>query len=215
MEVPFINFQPLQTNNTIMQEKDTANPEWVNPVRYHVLDTALDDLESYKKLAKTAVRCDTIHIKQYFRCNVKEPEVKCYMNYLRIVIKPNGKLWTCLKYHRDIYNNSLRDLWYSEGMRQDRIDSKKCKSLCLQRCIYLANAESLSQICEALLSDLQNMDKSHQADIITQAIEFFKEQRKVISDLREKQQLKEEELNDIEESLKEIAHSITILASYS
>ena len=177
--VPFINFQPLQTNNTIMWEKDTSNPEWVSKERYHVLDKALDDVEEYKKKAKCQVTCDTKNIKEYFRCNVKEPDVRCYQNYYRIVIKPNGKLWTCLRYHGNVYNNRLSDLWYSEDMKKERIKAKQCDSMCLQRCIYLHGADHFRQIVENLVTDVRAADRHRQEKImiLRQAIIFLDKQK--------------------------------------
>ena len=179
--VSWINFQPLQTNNTIMWEKDTTNKEWVPEERYPVLDKTLDNLKAYKKKASIRVRCDFDNIKKYFRCDVKEPDVKCFQNYLRVVIKPNGKLWTCARYHDSIYNKGLKELWYSDEMKKDRIAARRCKSMCLQRCMYLEDAKKMKEIVEKYISDIDCMEKEKQKKLIQNAIEIINSlYRKVI-----------------------------------
>ncbi|MFW9875829.1 MAG: radical SAM protein, partial [Candidatus Thorarchaeota archaeon] len=204
LEIPFINFQPLQTNNTVMWEKDTTNPEWIPEERYPILDKALDDIEEYKNKARTRVTCDTKYIKEYFRCNVKEPDVKCYQNYLRVVIKPNGKLWTCLRYHEDIYNNNLKDLWYSKEMEKDRIKAKQCNSLCLQRCIYLYENDNLKQLCKNLLSKLITVDKEERSEVLMSSLKFLNEQKKILVNSKQEKTISDnkeifEALQDIKE----------------
>lgn len=142
-----INFQPVVMDNTDQRLRDASDSNWIPSSRYDLLDKTIDKLLEYKLANKENFKF--IHsgltqltlIKDYFKGALSLSKQKCYVGFNRIVISQDGKLYFCAPEPRNdqisfgnIYQDRLKDLWFSGQARVFRKSIKKCSNHCLLSC---------------------------------------------------------------------------------
>jgi MoaA/NifB/PqqE/SkfB family radical SAM enzyme len=233
-----ISFQPLQTNNTIMYEKTFTHPLWINKNRLPLLDKVMDEIEEYKN--KTSLHfliIDTDGIKKYFRGKITYKDMDCYMNYLRMCIAPEGWMTTCSAEFGEIgrvREKTIKDLWESPKMKRSRVFSKRCSSLCLQRCIYIkeviGDVSSLSVIVKSFLDKIEKLEDDDRKKVLNEALEKLLKYESILKDYKSticlfmktpsdnyifKESYTKEELKYIKEKIKEISFNISKLKKFA
>lgn len=171
LDLTGIAFQPLQTDNTVMMEKDVNHPLWIPKKRLKILDKMMKLVKKKQmETSLTWVCCDTELIRKYFRCDVTYEDMLCYMDYLRMCITPESKLTTCDKECDgkigegigDISVYPIKKLWKSREMKTCRLKEGKCNSVCLQRCVYIdavvGNVDNLSIIMKPIMNYLNSLE---------------------------------------------------------
>lgn len=132
-------FQPVLVSNVSMQERKRSDL-WPLARELNLLENNIRKLVEIKEKGKDMfIYTDPVVLKaipDYFRGRRPGKRFKCYEGIKRIVITSEGKLWSCTGIYGDLRKDNLKKLWYSQQMQKIRKNVKKCKTHCLQDCVY-------------------------------------------------------------------------------
>ena len=137
LNINSIQFQPLLVNNLIMKERKKGAKYWIPPERLVVLDRAIDELVEFKRNNPALVRSSENNlrlVKQYFRGNLVQNDVKCLYATKTMLIANNGEVTTCFESYGNVRKNSLREIYASKNIKQARNRVGTCKNPCLLPC---------------------------------------------------------------------------------
>ena len=147
LPVSAVGFQPVVIDNADLRYNDITHPAWIPPARLRLLDKMMDKLKRYKitKNARQPVIGNTsLHldaIKRYFRGELSQEYIKCYIGYTRVVISPDGNTSICGESIGNVNQQTMRQMWYSETAGQLRAKTRKCARPCLQFCTVRPESE--------------------------------------------------------------------------
>lgn len=134
-----ILFQPLLFSNTKMHQK-RRNVLWPSEENILRLKDILGEVTSLKAKGPGVgiyTSDDVLKaIPDYFSGKRLSGSFKCHEGIKRVVITCDGKLWSCTGVYGDLNRDDLATIWYSKKAMAVRKTVKKCKSHCLQDCVY-------------------------------------------------------------------------------
>jgi len=156
-------FQPVLVSNVTMQDRKKS-PLWplVNELR--ALESNIRKLVDIKEKGEGVfIYTDPAILKaipDYFRGKRPGKRFKCYEGIKRIVITCEGKLWSCTGIYGDLRKDNLKRVWFSEEVQKIRKAVKKCKTHCLQDCVYFPMDISgqVKQFSSGILNSQDNND---------------------------------------------------------
>ena len=166
LPVSAVGFQPVVIDNTNLRFDDPTHPMWIPNSRLSLLDKMVDRVIDYKKRRRQdqpVIGNTYLHLKairKYFRGELSQKDIKCYIGYTRVVISPDGDTSLCGRGIGNVNFQSMREFWNSEAARRERIRIRECSRPCLQFCTLrpqseLANAFKI--FCERI--DFTKCDK--------------------------------------------------------
>lgn len=134
-------FQPMLADNTEMHTH-RKNELWVSERKMATLKSAIHKLLELKRTLTDL----SIHVNEkilelipdYFEGTLSGKRIKCFEAFVRIVIIPDGNLWTCRGFYGDLKKGSLKKHWFSRRAKNIRREIDHCKTHCLQSCVHLA-----------------------------------------------------------------------------
>ena len=172
-----IVFQPLLFNNTKMYEK-RCNSLWPSEENIFKLKHIVKKVISLKEKSDDLyIYTDKTILKElpnYFMGKRPGSHFKCYEGIKRIVIRCDGKLWSCGGIYSDLNSAALKNIWFSQEAMKVRYDARKCKEHCLQDCVYFPS-NILRQI-RGFLKELESEptnDKGQIAEVVFKKIEYY------------------------------------------
>jgi len=134
-----ILFQPLMANNTKMYE-EAKDDLWPSLKDIDSLKSVWKKVLSLKSdFKETNIFTDSAILgamPSYFKGKKVFKSFNCYEAIKRIVISYDGVLWSCFGVYGNLKNKSLKELWFCHKAKKIRESAKKCKSFCMQDCIY-------------------------------------------------------------------------------
>lgn len=147
LPVSAVGFQPVLIDNTNLCFSDINSPMWIPKSRLKVMDKMINKIIKYKKQRKNfqpVIGNSFLHlesIKKYFRGNLSQEEIKCYIGYTRVVISPDGDTSLCGRGIGNINHQSMKDIWNSELAMKERFRIRNCTRPCLQFCTIRPESE--------------------------------------------------------------------------
>jgi MoaA/NifB/PqqE/SkfB family radical SAM enzyme len=155
-------FQPVLVSNISMCDRK-KNALWPSAKEILLLE------ENIRKLISIKEETDDIliytnpvilkAIPDYFRGKKPGRRFKCYEGIKRIVITCDGKLWSCKGIYGDLKKENLKQIWFSAQAQKIRDTVNKCKTHCLQDCVYFPM--DISGQVEHFLSGIDEGQDNH------------------------------------------------------
>jgi len=176
-----ILFQPLLFSNVDMYEKrhNELWPSQRNIKRLRKTIENLLDIQS-RRNHRVYIATDSAILNampDYFGGRKFGRRFKCYEAIKRIVITSEGKVWSCQGIYGDLREDELRNIWFSKAALEVRKRVAKCRSHCLQDCVYFPSnifkdigdlleyacfqKDSFDNIRSSLLDYINNINKKN------------------------------------------------------
>ena len=172
-----IVFQPLLSNNIKMFEK-SENDFWPGDANIKKLEKIIIDVKRLKEELVDFEICTDNEIldcmPEYFRMSSAQWKFKCFEAIKRIVIGYDGRVWSCAGIYGDLKEKRLKEIWFSQEARENRLKFKECKEHCLQDCVYVSS-DIISRLKEFLkkVDSLQNSEKNNIWDALLKHAYYY------------------------------------------
>jgi len=165
-----LGFDGVQLLNLFRHGK--SEPEdpgglWIGSEDYDALDALVDELVSRIRQQGTSgyrilnPEGDIRLIPSYYRDELKPLEAKCWSGWKELYIHSDGSAIMCdgqLEFLEGRFGNvrdqTLRQLWGSQELRQRREVVKNCTTPCMQGCYLRRESDSITQIGRGVLEQV-------------------------------------------------------------
>jgi len=154
LPVSAVGFQPVVIDNADLRYNDISHPAWIPTSRLRLLDSMMDKVKQYRitrKEEQPVIGNTLLHldgIKRYFRSELSQEYIKCYIGYTRVVISPDGNTSICGESIGNINQQTMRQMWYSPTANQLRAKARKCEKPCLQFCTIRPGSEFKAAVAD-------------------------------------------------------------------